>query len=198
MIQKLVLALLLVSVLLTLTSCGSSNMGGGTAFNTVNASVSVDAAKNPLLSDLAKWPDQTAICSSDPTKAPTIVNDIVNFTITSNSSITNGTPSALSVQKVTLTFTPADTVVTPALPALYAVQFLSGGGATIAAGGTLSVPVEVATHNFKESFWNSVLCQAKPVYSYNVTAAFDLIEVATGKAGTITAGMVVRIADFTD
>ncbi|MSN26366.1 MAG: hypothetical protein GJV46_10935 [Geobacter sp.] len=197
MIQKLIFLFLLVSLQLTLTSCGSSNMGGGAAFNTVNASVSVDSAKNPLLSDLAAWPDQTAICTSDPTKAPTIVNDLVNFTITSKTSITNGTPSALSVQKVTLTFTPADTL-TPALPSSFAVQYTNLSGSTVPAGGSVSIPVEVATHNFKNYFWNTVLCQLVPVYSYNVTVAFDLIEVATGKAGTIAAGMVVRVADFAD
>jgi len=197
MIQKLIFSLLLVSLQLTLTSCGSSNMGGGASFNTVNASVSVDSAKNPLLSDLATWPDQTAICTSDPTKAPTIVNDLVNFTITSKTSISNGTPSALSVQKITLTFTPADTL-TPALPSLFATQYINLSGSTVPAGGSVSIPVEVATHNFKIYFWNTVLCQVVPVYSYNVTAAFDLVEVATGKSGMVTAGMIVRVADFAD
>lgn len=197
MLQKFVLKSLLFSSLLILVSCGSSNMGGGAAFNTVNASVSVDSAKNPLLSDLAKWPDQANICSTDPTKAPTIVNDLVNFNITSTTSITNGTASALAVQKVTLTFTPADTL-TPALPALYAVQYSNVAGTQVPAGGSVTVPVEVATHNFKAYFWNTVLCQSAPVYSYNVLASFELIEVSTGKTGSITAGMVVRVADFTD
>ncbi len=197
MIQKLVYALLLVSALCTISSCGSSNMGGGAAFNTVNAAVSVDSTKNPLMADIAKWPSTAAASACDTTTSPTIVNDVVNFTITSTSSITNGTPSDLSVQKVTLTFTPADSL-TPTLPSLYAIQYSNVSGYTIPAGGTLSVPVEVATHNFKAYFWDSVLCQSVPVYSYNVTAYFDLVEVSTGKTGTITAGMIVRVADFAD
>lgn len=200
MFEKFIWVLLLVCVQLSLTSCGSSNMGGGAAFNTVNASVSVNATDNPLLADIATWADQDTICSSGVT--PTIENNMVNFVITSKTTISNGTASSLAVQKVTLTFTPNDSI-TPILPELYAIQSTNISG-TVIAGGTLSVPVEVATHNFKRYFWNTadsadtVLCKDVPVYSYDVKVIFDLVEVSTGKTGTVTAGMIVRVADFID
>jgi hypothetical protein len=176
-----------------LAGCGSSNGGGTIDFNTVRASASVDAAKNPLLSDLATWTGTPC----DPTATATIKNDQVNFTITSTSSISSGTISPLVLQKATITFTPADSL-SPVLPAQFATTFQNLVGTIVPAGGSLSVPVEIVTHNLKEFFFPTAVCTGVPVYTYNVQVIFDAVESGTGKSGSIPAGMTVRIADFSD
>lgn len=176
-----------------LSGCGSTNGGGTIDFITVSAKASADSAKNPLLSDLATWTGTP--CALGATS--TIKNDMINFTVTSQASITNGTSSPLQLQKATITFTPADTA-TPALPPLFAVQFQNLLGQTVPAGGSLQVPVEIATHSLKEFLFPTLVCTVSPIYNYNVQVTFDAIEAATGKSGSIPAGMTVRFTDFAD
>lgn len=89
--------------------------------------------------------------------------------------------------------------MTPALPPLYAVQYQNLLGQTIPAGGSLSVPIEIATHNLKEFLFPTLVCVASaPIYNYNVQVNFNAVESATGKSGSIPAGMTVRFADFAD
>jgi len=185
--------ILLLGAFLTalLTGCGSSDGGGTVMFNTVNATANVDSAKNPLVSDLAKWSDEPNRCN---TATATIVNDIVNFNVVSTRSISSGTASNLMLQKATIIFTPGDSM-TPVLPAQLATSYQSLVGQTVLPGSNLSVPIEVVTHNLKLNF-NP--CTVAPVYTYNVQVLFDAVEAGTGKSGTIQAGMTVRIADFAD
>lgn len=188
--------LLLGAVMLFFVSgCGSSDGGGTIMFNTVNVTASVDSAKNPLLSDLATWTDQNAIC--DGVQVPTIQNDLVNFNVTSKKSIANGTASNIMLQKATIVFTPAD-ALSPALPAQFATTYLNLVGQTVTPDGTLSVPIEVVTHNLKSYFYPTAVCRNVPVYTYNAQVLFEAVEAGTGKTGTIPAGMTVRIADFAD
>ncbi|MFA7402918.1 MAG: hypothetical protein WC007_02905 [Pelobacteraceae bacterium] len=188
--------LLLATVLVfCISGCGSSNGGGTTFYKTVNATVSVDSEKNPLFSDLAKWADINTSCNG--VQVPTNTSDLVNFTITTVKSISSGTASNLMLQKATIVFTPADTL-SPALPAQYATSYIDLFGLSVPADGSVAVPVEVVTHNLKSYFYPTAVCRNVPVYSYNVQVSFDAIEAGTGKSGTITAGMTVRIADFAD
>lgn len=181
-------------VCLGLSSCGNSTGGGVAAFNTVNATASVDSAKNPLLSDLATWTGTPCATGS----TITIKNDVINFSVTTTVSISNGTPSTLQLQKATITFTPADTV-TPVLPALYAVQYQNLLGQSVPAGGTLSVPIEIATHSLKEYLLPKAdVCVTNSIYNYNVQVNFDAVESGTGKSGSIPAGLTVRFSDFAD
>lgn len=179
-----------------LQSCGSSNTGGASVFETVNATVSVDPAQNPLLSDLATWTGTP--CATGSTYS--IDNDLVNFSTTTTINIKNGTASPLILQKATIAFSPADTV-SPALPALYSPAFQPLTGYTVPAGGSLSIPVEIANHSLKNYMGSSqglgLVCAAS-IYSYNTTISFDAVETNTGKSGVLTASMLVRFADFTD
>lgn len=179
-----------------LQSCGSSNTGGTSVFETVNATVSVDPAQNPLLSDLATWTGTP--CT--PGSTFSIDNDLVNFETRTTINIKNGTPSPLILQKATITFTPADTV-SPTLPALYSPAFQPLTGYTVPAGGSLSVPIEIANHSLKNYMGSSqglgLVCSVG-IYSYNATIIFDAVESNTGKSGSLTASMLVRFADFAD
>ncbi|OGU24848.1 MAG: hypothetical protein A2X85_04180 [Geobacteraceae bacterium GWF2_54_21] len=188
MSKKLLLGIFMSALL---SGCGSSDGGGTVMFNTVNITASAESAKNPLLADLATWSDETNRCTS---ATATISNEIVNFNVVSTKSISTGTASNLMLQKATIIFTPGDTL-TPALPAQLATTYQDLVGQTVLPGSTLSVPVEVVTHNLKLNF-NP--CSVVPVYTYNVKVLFDAIEAGTGKSGTIQAGMTVRIADFAD
>lgn len=187
----------MLSASLLLQSCGSDNTGGTVVFETVNATASVSAANNPFLSDLATWTGVPCAVGS----TYTIDNDLVNFTVATTVNIRNGTASPLVLQRATVTFTPADTV-SPALPALYSPTFQALGGTTVPAGGSLSVPVEIANHLLKDYLGSAqgrgLVCSGNLVHSYNTTIAFDAVETNTGKSGTITAGMLVRFADFAD
>jgi len=184
--------LLGVVLIVFVTGCGSSDGGGTVMFNTVNVTASADSAKNPLLSDIATWSDVANKCT---TATYTVTNDLVNFTIVSTKSIATGTASDIMIQKATIIFSPADTQ-TPVLPSLLASSTIPYVGLKVTAGSSLSVPIEVASHNLKAHFDP---CAAIPfTYNYNVQVLFDVVESATGKTGTIPAGMIVRIADFAD
>jgi len=183
--------LLGVVLIVFVTGCGSSDGGGTVMFNTVNVTASADSAKNPLLSDLATWSDEANRCN---TATATITNDLVNFTIVSTKSIATGTASDIMIQKATIVFSPADTQ-TPVLPNLLATSIINYVGLRVTAGSSLSVPIEVVPHNLKLNFDP---CAIPYTYNYNVQVLFDVVEAATGKSGTIPAGMTVRIADFAD
>ncbi len=180
------------SAMLIIQSCGSSNTGSTVLFNTVNVTANADSANNPLLSDLATW-------TGDPcglTSTFSITNDLVNFNVVSTVNISNGTSSPLSLQRATIIFTPADSV-TPVLPALYSPTFQTFTN-IVPAGGTLSVPIEVANHSIKQFLVDPLVCTDGSIYTYNTTVAFDAVEVNTGKSGVVTASLTVRFADFAD
>lgn len=182
-------ALLLISVL---TSCGDQSTNGVTEFNTVNVTAAAEASQNPLLSDLAKWSGTPCGAAS----AYSIENDVVNFTITSTQNISQGTAAPLLLQSASIRFSPADTL-SPSLPPLFSPIYQNLNGYIVPAGGTLSVPIEIATHQLKDYFGPTLIC-TNLVYSYNATITFDAVEQGTGKFGKITAGMTVRFTDFAD
>lgn len=196
---RVILTVVLAASMLMLQSCGSSNTGGTSVFETVNATVSVDAAKNPLLSDLAKWTGTPCVDGS----TYTAFNDLVNFNVATTVNIKNGIASPLNIQKATITFEPADTL-TPVLPASYTPAYLPLNGYQVPAGGSLSFPVEIVSHNLKLYLGSTaqgpglVCTNASTIYSYNVTVSFDAVESNTGKSGSLSAGMLVRFSDFSD
>jgi len=185
--------MVILSALVILQSCGSSNTGGTVLFETVNATASVDPENNPLLSDLATWTGSPC----GPTSTATLDNDIINFSVVSTVNISNGTSSPLNLLRATITFSPADTL-TPVLPIQFSPTFQSFNY-TVPANGTFSVPIEVANHLVKQHLGSSLVCtNSADIYTYNTTVSFDAVEVNTGKSGVITARLTVRFADFAD
>jgi len=172
-------------------SCGSTTNGD---YDYVTATASVDSTKNPLLADLATWTGTP--CTTGSTY--TITNDVVNVTVASTVKQTNVGTSPLVLQKATISYSPADTM-SPALSPPYSPISQSLNGYTVPAGGTLSVPIEVAPHSLKDYFGSALVCTANsPVYSYNVTIIFDAVEQLSGTSGSFSSGMIVRFADFAD
>lgn len=197
---RVILTVVLAASMFILQSCGSSNTGGTSVFETVDATASVDAAKNPLLSDLAKWTGTA--CADGSTFS--IDNDLVNFNVATTVNIKNGTPSPLNIQKATITFEPADSL-TPKLPALFTPDYRSLLGYQVPAGGSLSFPVEIASHNLKQYLGamppqglGLVCTNISTTYTYNVIVTFDAVETNTGKRAPIQAGMTVKFYDFND
>lgn len=180
-------------LIVLLMSCGE-NASGVAEFKTVNATASVDPEKNPLLADLATWTGDP--CAEGSTYS--VVNDLVNVTVTSKANIATGTSLPLILQAATISFSPADTI-SPYLPPLYTPSYQNLNGTILPAGESLSVPVEVVTHRLKEYFGTTLLCTGfSPIYSYNATISIDAIEQGTGKVSNMSAGMTVRFADFAD
>ncbi|MDD5284340.1 MAG: hypothetical protein PHD54_00650 [Desulfuromonadaceae bacterium] len=186
-----ILVMIAAMLLTVILSCGKSNTG---EFDYVTATATVDAAKNPLLADLATWTGTPCAAGS----TYNVLNNVVNFTLTSTANLAIGSSSPLILQKATISLSPADTQ-SPSLPALYSPIYQGLTGYIIPAGGTLSVPVEIATHSLKDYFTQTLVCTAnKSIYSYNVSIVFDAVEQTTGRSGSIPASMTVRFADFGD
>lgn len=184
-------ALLLIVLLM---SCGE-NASGVAEFKTVNATASIDAEQNPLLADLATWTGEPCAEGS----SYSIENDLVNVTVTSTANIATGTSLPLMLQKATIIFEPADDYKSPLLASRYSQTFQNLNGTFLPVGGSVSIPVEVVTHELKEYLGTVMVCQAySPVYSYNVTISIDAEEQGTGKTGSMSAGMTVRFYDFAD
>ncbi|MDD2851969.1 MAG: hypothetical protein PHY09_08750, partial [Desulfuromonadaceae bacterium] len=158
------------------------------------ATVTADSASNPLFADLATWTGKP--CDDGSTYITT--NNIVNFTIKSKSKFSQGTASALMLQKATITLTPAD-AITQTLPTLYSPIYQPLIGNIVSAESSLSIPIEIVTHNQKVFFIPSMVCmESMPVYSYIATIVFEAIEQTTGKHDQMTATMIIRFADFID
>jgi hypothetical protein len=186
-----------------LTSCGSK-AGGTGEFATVVASA--NATTSGLDSDVATWVDATTRAKASPciqTSIPTVVPDDVSFNVTSaaytvpnTGSTSTVVPSDLIITRVTLTFTPADSL-TPALPAIYQTQFPSAGERIVV--GSTSIPVRIATDDLKIFLQNTLACTGL-TYSYRLNVSFEALEVNTNRSGTISVPgyFLVRFTDFID
>jgi hypothetical protein len=197
--------------LVALSSCGDAKSGGTGEFATVFATAS--APPSALDSDVAQWFDsatlttKVAACSAN--GAPTVAPDDAAYTLTSTAYATPNTgtsnptvPSDLLIDKITMTFTPANTL-TPALPAAFQTQFPSPGQRI--AVGSNSIPVRVVSVDLKHYFLNSgaqsLNCSNQGTsYSYRVTVSFHAVEVSTNREGTITpaGSLIVNVSDFID
>jgi hypothetical protein len=192
-----------------LTSCGGSKAPGTAELATVYATVTPPAGADI---DVATWVDATTgskapACGSN--SVPTIAPDDLSFIITSTAYTAPNTgqtstivPSNLLVQSITLSFTPANSD-SPLLPAIYQTQFPSAG--QVIKVGDNTIPVRVATHELKSFFMTglgnqSINCSNGAMYSYWVTAAFNVFEISTGRTATIynQGPLLIHVADFAD
>jgi len=200
-----------ICALVALTSCGADKAGGTAEFATVFAAAG--ASSGQLDADVATWVDADG-GSANPCVAGSFVSTVpnsVDYQITSTPYATPDTgqsssitPSTLSISRVTMTFTPADTV-SPVLPSRFQVQFPSSSAPLIAPGSTATVPVRVADNDFKQFFLNglgaqSISCSNDVTYSYRAVVSFELLETSTNRVSTITAPgfLLVKFADFVD
>ena len=186
-----------------LTSCGDSKAGGTGEFATVFAVA--NNTTGPLDSDVATWVNATTQVKATPCppSVPTVKPDDVSFSVTVSPYATPNTGSAspivtsdLLVTKITLSFTPADSL-TPALPALFQTQFPSAGQRLTS--GPNSIPVRVVTNDLKVFLQNNLACSGL-TYSYRVSVSFDALEITTNRASTINLPgyLTVNFSDFID
>ncbi|HJV35812.1 hypothetical protein [Geomonas sp.] len=178
-----------------LTSCGSDKAQGTGEFATVVATANTPGA------DVNS---SVAVCG--PPIVPNTTPDSATYTI--NSTVYGGSsttilPSDLIIDKITLTLIPANTV-TPALPLGFATQYPTSGQ-RVAPGGSVSIPVVVASSDLKNFLRTTVTPQALDcsaqglvtTYTYRVKVSFEALEVNTNRVATITPPGYVNLI-FTD
>ena len=194
-----------------LTSCGNSKAGGTGEFATVYASAATPGAD--LSSDVATWVDATGVkapaCAAG--SFPSVLPDSASYTITSTAYTVPNTGSStpivssdLTVDKITLTLTPA-TSATPALPGAFETQYPTAGQ-RIPAGSITTVPVVIATDQLKTFLRTGLGSQSLDcsnqgtMYTYRAVVSFEALEVNTNRVATITPPgfILVNFADFVD
>lgn len=200
-----------ICAMVAVTSCGGEKAGGTAEFATVFAVAG--ASSGQLDADVATWVDADG-GSANACVAGSFVStvpDSVEYRITSTPYTTPDTgqsstiaPSTLSISKVTMTLTPADTV-SPVLPSRFQVQFPSSSAPTIAPNSTATVTVRVVDNDFKRFFLSelgaqSISCTNDVTYSYRAVLSFELLETSTNRVSTVTAPgfLLVKFADFVD
>lgn len=186
--QSYLLGLVFILVLL---GCGEEMGGGVGVFDTVT--VTASTATINLDSDVATWTD------IDGDKLPcgpkdTFVTspDDVNLDITVKTK--NNLPatikaSKIRIDKVTITYTPANTS-TPSLQTQFATV-----GNIIDPDNTKTLSIRVASQELKLSLLPSLKCTAT-IFTYFVTLTFEGIEVDSNKSANMETSLNVRFADF--
>lgn len=71
-------------------------------------------------------------------------------------------------------------------------------GQIIVPGGSVTIPVRVVTQEMKIAYADALIQNFGDIYAYDVTLTFNVVEVSTGKTGTVSTSLVVRMANFAD
>jgi hypothetical protein len=174
-----------------LLSCGGGNLGGGVGeFASVLVKASADISKNPFEVNVLTG----NTCAGDVSTGGTFVTDSADVTLTSTpfTGLT-GQASPIFIDSYTVTFTPADPT-SPALPPLD----VSTIGTSIAAGGSLTMPVAIAPFTLKSSLVIDKGLQpcSLTTFKYFATITFKARELNTGKSANIVTSLTVVFADL--
>lgn len=181
-----------------LSGCGGSS-GGAADLNTVSVtatSVSTnidgDVASNVTPVDTNGDGIMDSLTYSIPARdTDTVtVKSIVNTSGGSTSSNIRVESVAVTYVRKSLTANSGATV--PIIPVR-----VDPVGVIISAGGSADIPITVVTQEIK-SFYADTLIASGDIYAYDVTLTFNITEVSTGKTGTVSTALVVRIANFAD
>lgn len=181
-----------------LSGCGGSN-GGAADLNTV--SVTATSASTNIDGDVASSVTHVdtngdGILDSYTYTIPprdtdlVTIKSIINTSNSSNSSSIRVESVAVTYVRKSLTANSGATV--PIIPTR-----VDPVGVVITAGGSADIPVTVVTQEIK-SLYADTLIASGDIYAYDVTLTFNVVEVSTGKTGSINASLVVRIANFAD
>lgn len=176
----------LCAISMLLSSCGMDNsVGGVTQFKTSSASATASTTR--LEADLI-----TGNTCTDPVTPGTIVTETVNFTINTTSSV-SGTakPLPIKITGWTVSYVPKNAGI-PALDPLTAPASIiinPSGSATIA------VPVTTDLQKVNLIIANPSLPCSLNIYQYDVLVTFDAVEVGMEGSKTITASLVMAMAD---
>lgn len=170
--------------------------GCGEADGTLNTSL-IDAKSASLLidSDIILWfqADGTTKAATCPgAVARTPAADETNVTITSTPyASTTGTALPVRVNSATIYYTPVDPATMPAIAPVSQIL-----GQVVPAGGSMTLPIRVATQEQKDAFFSALACNGS-IYNYYVTIVFSVTEIG-GKSSTISTALQLRFADYAD
>lgn len=177
------------SAFVALSACGGGDIAGGTTeFDTVM--LSAQTATLRLESDVLTGNTCTDGNSADGLYSSDYVNVSVKSTIYPKFT---GTASPVAIDSYTVEFMPVNTV-SPQLPS----KTFSTMGTTVSAGGTVTIPVAVATEDMK---YNTLVLQKNllpcsgTIYEYYVKVTFNAVETFGGKRGSVSASLNVAFAD---
>lgn len=174
--------LLLLGVVLSIWMFGCGSPDGSMSTSTVSAKIDLSV----LDSDIVGWTDATT-CTGRSTPAADSVNVTVKSTPYSN---TGSTGLDVRIDMITISYIPANSA-TPAMSPEYQ------SGITIPFGGSVTIPVRVATQEQKESLYTVLACGG-PIYKYFTRITFNITEVGTNRNSTVFVDMDLRFADFVD
>lgn len=180
-----------------ISSCGGSS-GGAADLNTV--SVTATSASTNIDGDVAKVTlidtNNDGIMDSYTYSIPprdtdiVTIKSIINTTNSSNSSNIRVESVAVTYVRKSLTANSGATV--PIIPTR-----VDPIGVIITAGGSADIPVTVVTQEIKDLYAPTLIASGD-IYAYDVNLTFNVVEVSTGKTGTVNTSLVVRIANFAD
>lgn len=160
---------------------------GSTEGQLSTSAVKVSVDKLIMDSDVITWTD-AATCTGPSTPAA----DSVNVTVASTAYANTGSAGLpVRVERVTINYTPANSS-TPAMASEY--QTIN---ALVANGGSLILPVRVATQEQKERLQQALGCGG-PIYKYYTDILLEVSEIGTDKSRTVSVSMDLRFADFVD
>jgi len=190
---------LLLLFLIPLAGCGGGGVGGGEAvFTTVTltASPAVSSLDSSVVTHSLAITDPNFFCTfgNNGTDILTVSADSVQVTVNSTAIPnlpTSVVASPVSLQQVTLQYTPADTTSPPLPPQYFTLNTIVPGG------GTATVPVIVASEALKESTTLSALICSTKIYRYYVTMTFEGVEVNTNVTQNFETTLNINFADFT-
>lgn len=188
--KKIITSLYLVSCC-GLFGCGS--VDGSLTTSTVSAVVDTLV----LDSDVAAWVDSTGAKATACATTSTIAipaADSVNVTVSSTPYSNTGSMGVpVRVESATISYTPANSI-TPAMASEYQTV-----GARLANGGSVTIPIRVATTEQKISLLPILAtCTGSVIYNYYTKVTFNLTEEGTGKKSTVDVSLQLRFSDWID
>lgn len=181
--------LLVFSLFIVLSACGGGDISGGTTeFDTVMLSAQTSTVR--LESDVLTG----NTCTDGNSIDGVFSTDSVNVNVTSKIYPKfTGTASPVAIDSYTVQFMPANST-SPQLPDLNG----SIMGTTVSAGGSISIPVAVATDIMKYNILvlekNLLPCSAT-MYEYFVKITFNAVETFGGKRGSFSTSFNIAFAD---
>jgi hypothetical protein len=170
----------------TLSSCGGDTSLGGNVTE-FKASIATASAATPRLeADLVKG----NTCTTGSSAGGTIITESVDFTIIATKS-SSASSLPLNITGYTVTFTPKQV----GIPALG--QLTNTFSTSVNPSGSVTIPVAIITDKMKVDLItaNPALACSLSIYQYDVAVSFHAVEIGTGVAKDISAGMLLAIAD---
>ena len=174
-----------------ISSCGSDESAGGNVTEFTTSYASASAATTRLEADLITGNTCTA------TGTPgTIVTESVDFTVTTTSTVKSTsvpavTPLPISITGYTVSYVPKNAGVPALAPSTGTTTVII----TPSGSATISVPIITDLQKVNFISANPSLPCSLNIYQYDVSVIFNAAEVGISGSKTITANLVLAVAD---